>query len=641
MNIEYHVSKSGSDLNDGTLEHPFLTINRAAKAAKPGDTVTVHSGTYREWVTPTFGGISASCRIIYSAAEGEKVIIKGSDELKEWKSEERGCWSCEVNNAVFGDYNPYADEIAGDWFDSLGRVNHSGEVYLDEAPLNEAISLDALFESESGWFAVVGEDITKIYAKFGGKNPNEESVEFNVRRACFFPLTNGIDYITVRGFTLMHAATQWAPPTSEQIGLIGPNWSRGWIIENNTIAYSKCVGISLGKERATGHNFAIEYRRKAGFNYQLEAVFKALQRGWSKDTVGSHTVRYNKIYGCEQAGIVGHLGCVFSEIYGNDIYDINKRKIFSGAEIAGIKFHGAIDCVIHNNRIHSSTLGIWLDWQNQGSRLYSNLLYNNDEDLFIEVCHGPCLLDNNLFLSAGGIKLYEQGLAAVNNVFAGRIYLQPVPNRSTPYHFPHSTAILGAEKIFSGDDRILNNVFIMPSPEDRMKKASGNGESATLGKSSYGTGVFEEFSETEEEYFDGVAKLGRQFGVGTVSSFEGVMQPVELDANVYYAGAQPCKREKNFAVSTLPSPVLAIEERADGVYIIWRADEALKKPRINQASTQTLGRVRIAEAEFETPSGEPITLNKDYFGSVYEKRCCAGAFDFAKDGVKELRVWKF
>ena len=46
---------------------------------------------------------------------------------------------------------------------------------------------------------------------------------------------------------MMHAATPWAPPTAEQIGLIGTHWSKGWIIENNDISYSTCVGIALGK----------------------------------------------------------------------------------------------------------------------------------------------------------------------------------------------------------------------------------------------------------------------------------------------------------------------------------------------------------------------------------------------------------
>ena len=43
----YHVSEHGSDRAAGTAEAPFRTINRAAEAARAGDTVKVHNGTYR------------------------------------------------------------------------------------------------------------------------------------------------------------------------------------------------------------------------------------------------------------------------------------------------------------------------------------------------------------------------------------------------------------------------------------------------------------------------------------------------------------------------------------------------------------------------------------------------------------------
>ena len=53
---EYHVAKNGSDLNPGTAQAPFLTISKAASIARSGDVVTVHAGTYREWVNPRNGG---------------------------------------------------------------------------------------------------------------------------------------------------------------------------------------------------------------------------------------------------------------------------------------------------------------------------------------------------------------------------------------------------------------------------------------------------------------------------------------------------------------------------------------------------------------------------------------------------------
>ena len=52
----YYVATTGSDHAEGSPDAPFRTINRAAELARPGDTVVVHSGEYREWVRPRRGG---------------------------------------------------------------------------------------------------------------------------------------------------------------------------------------------------------------------------------------------------------------------------------------------------------------------------------------------------------------------------------------------------------------------------------------------------------------------------------------------------------------------------------------------------------------------------------------------------------
>ena len=70
---EYHVAKTGSDSNPGTKDSPLRTIQRAADLAHPGDTITVHAGTYRERINPPRGGESEDRRIVYQAARGEHV----------------------------------------------------------------------------------------------------------------------------------------------------------------------------------------------------------------------------------------------------------------------------------------------------------------------------------------------------------------------------------------------------------------------------------------------------------------------------------------------------------------------------------------------------------------------------------------
>ena len=79
----YYVSSAGADSAAGSLESPFRTIQRAADVAKPGDTVLVRGGTYRETVTPARSGTSAA-RITYKPYPGERVTISGADRVTGW-----------------------------------------------------------------------------------------------------------------------------------------------------------------------------------------------------------------------------------------------------------------------------------------------------------------------------------------------------------------------------------------------------------------------------------------------------------------------------------------------------------------------------------------------------------------------------
>jgi len=232
---QYHVSAEGDDTDKGTAGAPFQTISKAAEVAQPGDVITVHEGTYRERINPPRGGRSGQKRIVYHAAPGQKVIVKGSEVIKGWQKVQNDTWKVNISNSFFGDFNPYSDLIGGDWFNPKGRDHHTGAVYLNDHWLTEASGLDDVVKpigKTTLWFGQVDEANTTIWAQFRGINPNEAGVEINVRQAVFYPDRPGVNFITVSGLTMMHAATPWAPPTAEQIGLIGTHWSKGWIIEN-------------------------------------------------------------------------------------------------------------------------------------------------------------------------------------------------------------------------------------------------------------------------------------------------------------------------------------------------------------------------------------------------------------------------
>lgn len=639
MAVEYHVAKNGSDLGEGTKQSPFLTINKAASVAVAGDTVIVHEGEYREWVKPKNSGLSNTRRITYQAAEGEKVVIKGSEHIQNWQQVEGTVWKTELPNSFFGEYNPYKEEIFGDWI-VYNPGRHLGDVYLNGKSFYEAETLEQVKNPQKQtevldhwtkkvvpvhnpdqtvyvWFTEVNEDTTSIYANFHAYNPNEELVEINVRKACFYPEETGINYITVKGFEMAQAATPWTPPTADQPGLLGPHWSKGWIIEDNIIHDSKCSGISLGKEGSTGNNYRTKRKDKPGYQYQLESVFLAKQAGWSKEKIGSHIVRNNTIYDCGQNGVVGHLGCVFSEIYNNHIYNIALKREFYGHEIAGIKLHAAIDVQIHHNRIHDCSLGTWLDWQTQGTRVSSNLYYRNNRDLFVEVSSGPYIVDHNILTADYALDNHAQGGAYINNLIRGKMVHRKMLDRATPYHYPHSTEVAGFAVTYGGDDRFYNNIFVGDETLEDVGTSHYNGYTASL-----------------EEYIETVHQED-----GDHESFNKVEQPVYINRNAYLNGAEPFEREEERLVEDTFNPSLKIVEEGTEVYLSVELPENFDSIFGEVQTTQTLERVRIVDANFENPDGSEVAVNTDYLGELREAKSVLGPISILKKGKNYVKVW--
>jgi len=468
---EYHVAVSGSDTAPGSASAPFRTINFAAGKALPGDTVTVHEGVYREWVDPLYGGESSSRRILYRSFPGEKVVVKGSEVVDKWKKVKgaKDVWCTTVPS-----YQALTEILFGDWLANGSKI-HRAELFLDNVSMYEVDSLDKVmnhkaiesYRDPEGsallWYAENNTESSIIYACFPETNPNEHLTELSVRHTCFYPSRPGLDYITVRGFTFTQAATRWGAPTAEQIGIVGPHWSKGWIIENNVVENSKCIGVSLGKDASTGNNLGSINGRVDGTHHYIEVIFNTIRNGWSKRKIGSHIVRNNVIRFCEQAGICGSMGSAFSEIYGNHIHDIWTKRQFSGGEIAGIKFHGGIDSYIHNNHIHRTWRGIWMDWMAQGIRISSNLFYDNSEqDIYYELTQGPYMIDNNILLSRMSLLDKCAGCAFVHNIISGTIS-RLNDGRNTPYMLEHSTDIKGYCNTVNGGHRYYNNIFVQDS----------------------------------------------------------------------------------------------------------------------------------------------------------------------------------
>ena len=725
---EYHVSPRGDDAADGAAASPLRTLSEAARRARPGDLVTVHEGVYRERVDPPRGGTGDDRRIVYRAAPGEEAVIKGSERVRGWERVENDAWRLSLPDAYFGGFNPFKDEIRGDWFQRTDRTLHTGAVYLDGHWLTEAASLEQVLApagAEPLWFTpsppragylmnlawfrpvsaagegaqvpaagfreqrgvqvapcaeggecvgwiedgdwtrfdgvdlgagtaglelrlasataggrveirldsadgeLLGEcrvggtggwqewrsvtapirptsglrslclvyrgaepawqesDTTVIWAQFPGVDPNQAEVEINVRQSVFYPSKPGVDYLTVRGFSLRHAATNWAPPTAEQVGLIGTHWSKGWIIEDNDIRYSTCTGVTLGKHGDEWDNTSANSAE--GY---VETIERGLANGWTREKVGGHVVRNNTIAHCEQAGVVGSLGAAFSTVSGNTIHDIHVRRLFTGAEMAGIKLHAAIDSEVSGNHIYRCVRGIWLDWMAQGTRVTRNLLHDNGpgEDLFLEVNHGPFLVANNVCLSPTSLLVNSQGGAYAHNLFAGQIHVIHTEGRLTPANQPHSTALDGLHPNPSGDDRYYNNLF-----------AGGSGLAA--------------YDPAELEMFVG--------------------------GNVFLGTAQPSRHESAPLIDAGFAPGIELRERAGAWELSLSLDPSWSRagPR-PLVCTALLGRTAATGLPYELPDGAPLCVDADYFGRPRDQADpFPGPFEAPEGGGVTVRLW--
>ena len=660
--MKIYVNANAGHDGNGTAAMPFRRINEAAKIAQPGDEVLVAPGIYREYVDPVNAG-TEDARITYRSVEPLGAVITGAEEVKNWVQYEGNVWVARISNSIFGSFNPYTTFVYGDWYFAKAD-KHTGCVYLNDKAMYEAITLEECIKGEVypcswvpedsiyKWYAEqdTEKDETVIYANFQGKNPNEENVEINVRRQCFMPSKTGVSYITVTGFNINKAATTWAPPAAYQDGMIGPHWSKGWIIEDCEISNSKCAGISVGKYLDPENDHYFTYKQvKSPTQMERDAVCRGQYHGWLKEKVGSHIIRRNNIHHCEQGGIIGRMGGVFSVIEDNHIHHINNMMEQGGAEIAGIKMHAAIDVTYRRNHIHHCTMGIWCDWEAQGTRITQNLLHDNQkpefakvlkggmmsQDIFVEVSHGPTLIDNNILLSDASLRFATQGVAMVHNLICGSLtaFGEGTTWRYTPYHMPHRTEVMGFMTFLHGDDRFYNNIFVQKWPAEDVVIMHDSTDGYDLENRKVGTWMLDEYPSYDEWFsqFD----FTKPADMAKCEPAHFGHLPVWSEGNAYLAGAKDSRHEVNGFVNADEVKVELVEK--DGkFYLDTNVYEVLGGFKNRMINTEILGKAFEPEQPFENPDGTPITFDYDYLGEHRGLNVIPGPFATAEDAKKVL-----
>ena len=322
---------------------------------------------------------------------------------------------------------------------------------------------------------------------------------------------------------------------------------------------------------------------------------------------------------------------MFSTIEDNHIHHIALKREFYGYEIGGIKLHAALDVVIRHNRIHDCSLGIWLDWQTQGTRVSRNLLYANNRDLFIEVSHGPHLVEHNVLASPASLELFSQGGAFVNDLLCGTVLLQPVVERPTPYHVPHSTQVAGYAAILGGDDRYIGNVFLAGDP------GSAYGPTLTLRS---GGRQRHRWLRRAPRVAGRLPRPGRRPVPRRPRALH-ERQAGGLDPRQRLRGGRRRVRGRARSRIVLDDVTVAVVEDGEEVYLETQLPAAFDEARTGLITGEDLERVRFVDAEFEEPDGSPARLDTDLVGAPKTggQSYAAGPLATLASGSSRTRVW--
>jgi len=103
---ELYVAPDGNDTNNGSLQAPWQTIQKAATQAQPGDTVIIRAGSYRETISPSSSGAPGN-EIVFQPYQNEIATISGCETADSgWRQYKSSIYQKAINLPLKG-YNSH------------------------------------------------------------------------------------------------------------------------------------------------------------------------------------------------------------------------------------------------------------------------------------------------------------------------------------------------------------------------------------------------------------------------------------------------------------------------------------------------------------------------------------------------------
>ncbi|MBM3213125.1 DUF1565 domain-containing protein, partial [Candidatus Poribacteria bacterium] len=338
------------DENPGSEDLPFLTIGKAVSVVKPGDSIIVREGIYREKVQLPEGKPQFPISIeaaVKDNGEYEEVIINGADIISNWELYQ--------SNSNIWVYKPWTYIWIG-WNKDMSHgapppIGRCEQVILDGKLLRPVLSIDEM--TPGSFFAAPKETKSLYICLEKGDFPDRHFIEASVRDI----LLSAPNYTNVRGLIFRYGANR------AQQGALNISGKRV-MVEDCIVEWTNGSGIRIG-----GENFILR-RTLSRFNGQMGMG-------------GS-----GKNFLIEE--------CTFQ--------DNNLKGFSSGWEAGGFKIAKSWGAKIERCKaIGNHGPGMWFDIDNYAGEVRQCYCADNDNSgIFIEIS-GDFLITDNICVNNGGM----------------------------------------------------------------------------------------------------------------------------------------------------------------------------------------------------------------------------------------------
>jgi|GEM_PF-1941676 len=412
--------KSAADGNPGTPDKPLISISAAAKLAKPGDTVLIQGGLYRESLTVPNSGVPGK-PITYAAAPGQRVILTGADRVSGWNK----CTQADApGNPHFANlFMAELDAIPGKLFENSKELDIACLPRAGWWPINEGFGLTAFSDPENftqsdvhawdGWTVGIVDDA-------GGSTVAVEVAGYD-------PATHKI--------TLARPYSQWRKQIDAKRDRYRMQNHLSALVSPGQYVFQKtekgCRVYVWPSKLDDGGQPVIEVpgpRSKAGvvnFGGKSHIVFDGLEVCFSQNN------------GFDTNSSKGAMDCLIQNCYAHD--NLRYGVLLAGGErntvrhcnirrnSNGIVAYECADLILEENDIGPNFIdGIDIANHPRNTRIVRNFLHDHnrwghpDNLQFWGECDGT-VIDSNVFLNAGqGIMSEATGnTRVINNLFVG------------------------------------------------------------------------------------------------------------------------------------------------------------------------------------------------------------------------------